>query len=101
MEVTKKNHDVSVKYFFNDKKFAGVDPGFEVFGITDGIGMEVVHHNRKKMFSKLNEKALAKKITFLNDWITNMIFKQKSKYSLYPKEDLIDEDFLKSAIEFV
>jgi len=53
------------------------------------------------MFSKLNEKALAKKITFLNDWITNMIFKQKSKYSLYPKEDLIDEDFLKSAIEFV
>jgi len=54
MEITEKNHKVSVKYFFSDKKFAGVDSDFEVFGITDGVGLDVINANRKTTFSEID-----------------------------------------------
>lgn len=76
MERTKKLHDVQIKYSFPGTKFAGVDPKFHIFGVTNGFGVDVLDPKRKTVFSKLNRDALKKKIGFLNDWITNMVYKQ-------------------------
>ena len=50
MESTKKHHDVQIKYDIKDKKFAGVDLNFEVFGVTNGVGLDIVDENRKTLF---------------------------------------------------